>query len=143
VGRDGCFRDLASIHGTYRHVQETEPALSLIIAEVARLQPRHVDWYLDRPVSNSGRLKTHLAGMLQSLEERTDAETVSTSPTWNVELVNSPDRQLTVYGEGVVVTSDSVVIDRCAGWFNLAASLVSQIAHAWIVNLTQETTRDA
>ena len=26
-GRDGCLRDLASIHGTYRKVEETVPAL--------------------------------------------------------------------------------------------------------------------
>ena len=28
--RDGCLRDLASIHGTYRKVNETIPALQLI-----------------------------------------------------------------------------------------------------------------
>ena len=27
IGRDGCYRDLASIHGTYRKVEETVPAL--------------------------------------------------------------------------------------------------------------------
>jgi hypothetical protein len=29
-GRDGCFRDLASIHGTYHKVTETIPALQMI-----------------------------------------------------------------------------------------------------------------
>jgi hypothetical protein len=29
VGRDGCYRDMASVHGTYRRVQETRPALEL------------------------------------------------------------------------------------------------------------------
>ena len=28
IGRDGCFRDLASIHGTYRKVEETVPAVN-------------------------------------------------------------------------------------------------------------------
>ena len=28
-GRDGCYRDLASVHGTYRRVEETRPALDL------------------------------------------------------------------------------------------------------------------
>src|SRR5258706_6011469 len=28
--RDGCFRDMASIHGTYRKVEETIPALNLL-----------------------------------------------------------------------------------------------------------------
>ena len=30
--RDGCFRDLASVHGTYRRVEETRPALELAVA---------------------------------------------------------------------------------------------------------------
>ena len=29
-GRDGCCKDLASIHGTYRKVSETLPAIKLI-----------------------------------------------------------------------------------------------------------------
>ena len=28
-GRDGCYRDLASVHGMYRRVAETRPALEL------------------------------------------------------------------------------------------------------------------
>src|SRR5688500_4697039 len=30
AGRDGCYRDLASLHGTYREVTETTPAFQLI-----------------------------------------------------------------------------------------------------------------
>ncbi|MBI2433083.1 MAG: DUF434 domain-containing protein [Candidatus Hydrogenedentes bacterium] len=54
--RDGCLRDLASLHGSYRRVEETEPALMLIGETLARLKAGHVRWYLDAPVSNSGRL---------------------------------------------------------------------------------------
>ena len=36
-GRDGCFRDLASIHGTYRKVEETLPALNLIGSFLAEM----------------------------------------------------------------------------------------------------------
>jgi hypothetical protein len=35
LGRDGCCRDIAGIHGRYRKVQETEPALRLIGETVA------------------------------------------------------------------------------------------------------------
>src|SRR5690606_18093138 len=37
VGRDGCLRDLASVHGTWRCVEETRPALRLAAATLARL----------------------------------------------------------------------------------------------------------
>jgi hypothetical protein len=68
-GRDGCLRDLASIHGTYRRVEETLPAVELIgrLLEVQAVS--EVLWLLDRPVSNSGRLKT-LAGRTQSQSGR-------------------------------------------------------------------------
>ena len=55
--RDGCYRDMASIHGTYRKVEETPPALMLIGKIAAELGVASCLWYLDSPVSNSGRLK--------------------------------------------------------------------------------------
>ena len=30
AGRDGCYRDMASMHGSYRKVEETSPAIELI-----------------------------------------------------------------------------------------------------------------
>ena len=56
-GRDGCFRDLASIHGTYRKGTETIPAIQLKGDFLSRINVGGAVWYLDRPVSNSGRLK--------------------------------------------------------------------------------------
>ena len=57
VGRDGCYRDMASMHGSYRKVTETRPALMLIGEVLAELGTGECQWYLDQPVSNSGRLK--------------------------------------------------------------------------------------
>ncbi len=54
---DGTLRDMASMHGSYRKVAETVPAIEMIGQFVAQLQPRQCRWYLDSPVSNSGRLK--------------------------------------------------------------------------------------
>src|ERR1700752_2008189 len=55
-GRDGCLRDLSSVHGSYRSVDETVQALQLIGEAINELKPKSVRWLLDRPVSNSGRL---------------------------------------------------------------------------------------
>ena len=60
VGQDTAYRDMASMHGTYRHVAETEPAIDLIGACLARQQVASAHWLLDAPVSNSGRLKGRL-----------------------------------------------------------------------------------
>ena len=55
--RDGAYRDMASMHGSYRKVAETQPALEHVGRTAADLGVTECCWYLDRPVSNSGRLK--------------------------------------------------------------------------------------
>lgn len=123
-GRDGCYRDLASIHGTYRRVSETIPALRLIGGFLADLNPAKVRWLLDRPVSNSGRLKT-LMGRVAG----------ENGWAWTVGLLQSPDREL-ARSEAVVVTSDSAVLDRCGRWANLAREMiVTEVPSARIIAL--------
>jgi len=127
VGRDGCCRDLAGIHGTYRKVEETLPALRLIVAQVTELAPAHVDWYLDEPVSNSGRLKSFFAELLEETPHQPDA--------WNLELLPSPDSALATY-TGVIATTDSAVLDRAGPWLDLAGMVIkAQVPSAWAVDL--------
>src|SRR2546429_1054165 len=54
--RDGCLRDLSSVHGSYRAVEETERAVTLAGEVLDDLGARAALWLLDSPVSNSGRL---------------------------------------------------------------------------------------
>lgn len=54
---DGTLRDLASVHGTYRRVTQSADALLYIGQTLQIYQPACCRWYLDKPVSNSGRLK--------------------------------------------------------------------------------------
>src|SRR5256885_359960 len=53
--RDGCVRDLSSVHGSYRSVNETANAIEVIGNSLVSHQPGSVTWLLDRPISNSGR----------------------------------------------------------------------------------------
>lgn len=130
IGRDGCYRDLASVHGTYRKVGETMPAVETIVDYLAALNVTHVDWYLDQPVSNSGRLKALIAKVVEARRDRATHHT-----TWNLELVHSPDRVLADYADAVA-TTDSVVLDECGSWVNLAAELVdTHLPDAWKVDL--------
>ena len=132
IGQDGAYRDLASIHGTYRKVEETLPALRLIVDHLAGLPVPRIDWYLDRPVSNSGRLKALLVELLES-------KLKPSGPVWNIELVDSPDAVLRAY-DGVVVTSDSAILDNCRAWMNLSAEVIERdIPSAWKVELGVES----
>ena len=42
-------------------MEETIPAVELIVAFLGEPGFAHIDWYLDKPVSNSGRLKAIIA----------------------------------------------------------------------------------
>jgi hypothetical protein len=124
IGRDGCYRDIAGMHGTYRKVEETIPAIEITGQLLAELQLERCQWYLDRPVSNSGRLKTLLLEMAE--KEKWN---------WEVELVYSPDGVL-VRAEDAAATSDSEILNRCRKWFNLAREVIDQfVSEAWVIDL--------
>jgi len=123
-GRDGCFRDLASIHGTYRRVEETIPALTLLGAFLVSLHVSQALWLLDSPVSNSGRLKT-LVGAIA----------VENHWPWDIRLTISPDAELSK-AETVVISTDSVILDACAHWTNLAAEIITcRLPSASVIDL--------
>jgi len=124
-GRDGCFRDLASIHGTYRKVTETIPAVQLIGQFLKESGVAEALWLLDSPVSNSGRLKT----LIGELARKNDWN-------WQIELLPSPDGKL-VRTTAVVVSSDSAVLDRCGNWVNLTRAIIEQkLPKARLVDLS-------
>lgn len=126
VARDGCYRDMASIHGTYRKVEETVPALQLTGEVMQSLGVGRAVWYLDSPVSNSGRLK---AIMHDTAAAR--------GWDWDVLVVPNPDKDLSRPDAcGVITTADSVVLDACPAWFNLAKRVVDErLPDAWVVAL--------
>jgi len=126
--RDGCFRDLAGMHGTYRKVDETIPAVHLIGQYLNDTKINQCRWYLDKPVSNSGRLKQLL---LEIAEQQ--------SWNWRVELVFSPDGVLARTPE-IISTADSEILNRCQHWFNLAREIIEKyIPNANIIEIADDT----
>src|ERR1051325_582428 len=49
AGLDTCLRDMASMHGHYKRVAETAPALELLGTALANLQIAHAHFLLDAP----------------------------------------------------------------------------------------------
>lgn len=124
-GRDGCFRDLASIHGTYRKVTETIPAVRLIGGFLKENNITDCQWLLDSPVSNSGRLKTLIGELAQE-----------SNWNWEIELLTSPDAKL-IKTDLTVASSDSVVLDGCKSWVNLARAIIEgKLPKARLVDLS-------
>ncbi|MGZ5007548.1 MAG: DUF434 domain-containing protein [Methylobacter sp.] len=122
---DGCIRDIAGIHGTYRLVHETRQAIDLIGNVLQAFSPASVLWLFDKPVSNSGRL----AGMVKEIA---DAHRWN----WRAELVGNPDHVIRNSDE-IVMTSDSVILDGSVQWVNLGAYLIAHHFHrSWLVDFS-------
>lgn len=113
-GRDGLYRDISSVHGSYKRVLKTEEAIRLTGKVLANYKVKLVKWYLDRPVSNSGKLKQRLLEL-----------SVMDELNWEVELVFNPDKVL-AKSNNIVVSSDGWILDHAQKWFNLGAILIEQ-----------------
>jgi hypothetical protein len=116
---DGTVRDLAGLGGSYHPVAETDEALELVGRELAALAPARARFFLDAPVSNSGRLRARVEDRAKKWPFPVDAE-----------VVPNPDAILARADNAV--TSDSTVLDRCGSWLNLARFIVDRhVPSAW------------
>jgi hypothetical protein len=127
LGRDGCARDLSSVHGSYRAVEETERAVLLAGEALAALAPSSVLWLLDSPISNSGRLAARVREVA-----------AARGWPWEVRVEFNPDREI-VNSDRIAVTSDSNVLDGVARWLNLGRMIVERrVPGAWLIDLGDE-----
>ena len=122
VGRDGVWRDLSRVRGSYHPVAVTERAVALIGETLARAGVATIEWFLDRPVSNSGRLRELLL----------DTAAARGWP-WRAELSDGTDRAVAAAPD-VVASSDSWILDRGLPWLDLpAAVLLTHHIEVWLV----------
>lgn len=105
---DGVIRDLAGLHGSYRLIDKTEPAVRMIGGELEAMKIAEAVFILDAPVSNAGRLRQRILELLRGRPYRVRAVL---SGHADAELLNG----------ACVATGDSVILDRCDGWVNLTA----------------------
>jgi len=123
--RDGCIRDLSSVHGSYRSVNETDQAIQLIGTALGICEPGSVAWVLDRPISNSGRLANRIRDRATQL-----------GWNWSVDVVFNPDAEI-IGSQRVVISSDSHVLDRIGRWLNFSRYLIEkELAESWLIELS-------
>ncbi|HEV8430859.1 MAG TPA: DUF434 domain-containing protein [Pyrinomonadaceae bacterium] len=131
IGVDDCIRDLSSVHGSYRSVDETDRAIAMIGDALERLGPSSVHWLLDRPVSNSGRLAAKIADLAAHAKW-----------SWTVETVFNPDAAI-VASPSIAITSDSSILDRVNRWVDFKTYLLEhEVPEAWKVDLRSPVTDD-
>jgi len=112
------------VHGSYRSVMETDKAILLIGEALADFSPATVRWFLDRPISNSGRLAQKIKDLA-----------IEKGWPWTVEVVFNPDADI-LDASGIAVTSDSLILDGVERWVNLNRHLVeTYLADSWVIDL--------
>ena len=97
--RDDCVRDLSSVHGSYRSVDETDRAIELIGATLDELGVGSVSWILDEPISNSGRLAQRLRSVAAEHEWN-----------WSVDVAFNPDAEIAA-ASALAISSDGPAMD--------------------------------
>lgn len=128
MARDGCVRDMASFHGSYRIVEETGPAVDMLVDVVDGLNPSSAVVYIDQPVSNSGRLAAIVRASAAAKGSVVEART---EPAVDELLKNS---------DAIIATADSAILDRCSDWLNLARLVIERhratLEPLWMLDLT-------
>jgi hypothetical protein len=125
LGRDGCIRDLSSVHGSYRSVDETARAIELIGESLETLGAKSVTWLFDRPVSNSGRLATRIRNLQRDR-----------GWAWEVATTFNPDAEI-ISSDRVAITSDGPLLDRVKQWMNLNRYLLEGwLRNFWLIDLS-------
>ncbi|MCL1982222.1 MAG: DUF434 domain-containing protein [Clostridiales bacterium] len=120
---DGTIRDLAGLRGTYRLIDKTDAAIALIGDKLKSMGVAGAVFYLDAPVSNSGRLKVRILELLAGCGYDVCVELAS-----NVDAI--------LKAKSYVATSDGIILDECSSWTNLAATIISEsVSGAKLVDL--------
>lgn len=101
IAMDNAVRDLANLKGSYSIITKTEPAIKLILDKLNEMKVKKVNIHLDKPISNSGRLKVLIAQVYEKYNYNFEL---------NIELFIACDASL--YGKEYVVSGDCVVMDK-------------------------------
>jgi hypothetical protein len=108
---DGTIRDLCGLHGTYRVISASAPALDWIYGALLEGGAAEAVFCLDAPVSNSRKLGAEVRKTAVRHGLKTE-----------VRIVPSADAELR--DKSCVASSDSAVLDRCRSWINLARRII-------------------
>ena len=120
--RDGALRDLAGLRGTYRVIDKTQTAIELLLRQLELLYLSEAVFYLDAPVSNSGRL----SGLIRQCAKGYGISV-------QTQIIPDVDRVLEQM-EGVI-SGDAIILNRCKSWLNVMPLIIGRMDHVWKIRL--------
>ncbi|MBW6409582.1 DUF434 domain-containing protein [Clostridium weizhouense] len=110
---DGTIRDLAGLRGTYKLIDKTDIAIKLIGEKLNQMKIKKAIFYLDSPVSNTGRLKMRILELLSNFN-------------FDLEVFLVPNADVILSKLDYVITSDAIILNTCKNWINLAYKIISE-----------------
>jgi hypothetical protein len=114
ISDDGIVRDSSETHGSYRSSELTVRVLQEIAGELEVMAPSRIDVFLDAPIAFSGLMADEVRLMLARIP-----------CTAEVSVVHSADYPLKGY-DGIVATSDSVILDSAQRVIDLPRSILQR-----------------
>ena len=110
-GMEGAIRDLAGLRGTYTLIDKTDIAIDLIGKKLSELKVTKAIFYLDSPVSNTGRLNLRILELLHY-------------NNFELEVLLVPNADIILNKLDNVVTSDGIILNSCKSWINLGWMII-------------------
>ena len=101
ISNDNIVRDAGSLHGKLRDEEIFFQCLELLFEFFHEHQPSFVHFYIDSPVSHSALHSERINDMIHK-----------NNLSGICEIVKSPDYVIKNFGEGIILTSDTVIIDK-------------------------------
>ena len=120
--RDGTVRDLAGLTRTYRVIDKTQKAIELILGQLKVLKIPESVFYLDAPVSNSGRLSTLIRQCAEDIGSYVQVQVI-------------PDVDRTLEQMEGVVSGDAIILNHCISWINIMPRILEQAGQIWKIQL--------
>jgi hypothetical protein len=116
ISDDGILRDSGELRGRFGNKKIFEHSMILLESFLTSHSRIEYHFYLDAPVSNSGRLASRISNFLAEHEIKGEAVTVM-----------SPDHELVQQAAGLVCSSDSVIMSGVStGIFDLPRFILTE-----------------
>jgi hypothetical protein len=112
LSNDRFIRDISGLSGNFRKTGVSDKAIHLILDLLKKTKPFHVLFLFDAPISKSGLLAHEVREQLKNDDLPGDALAVKV-----------PEKILLGF-TGIVVTSDTVIIDQSREVFDLAGHII-------------------
>jgi hypothetical protein len=101
ISNDGILRDAGSLHGKLRNEEVFIECITLLFDFFISTKPKHMEIFLDSPVSHSAVHKNTI-----------EHELARHSLSGKCKLVKSPDFEIKRYSQGLICTSDTAIINK-------------------------------